>query len=108
MQVEKRVTSELNAVSIAAEDEIIVQGSIQCLDHFGEDGHIDGGVRLAKVNLPPRRILLVECIEVVRQGYVRVKCRVDWRCQSERGSACGILDYRQIDDENGNLVWDSQ
>jgi hypothetical protein len=74
---------------------------------FGEDGLIDADVRLAKINPPPRSLPLVECVEVVGQGYVRV----GWIGDAGEGGAVSILDYRRdepIHVMKGNLTRDSQ
>ena len=95
MQVKKRVTGARNAVSLTAEDEISVKEVFEVWVIFGEDGLIDAGVRLAKINLPPRSLPLVECVEVVGQGHVRV----EWIGDAGEGSSYEILDYRRVDDE---------
>ncbi len=95
MQVKKRITGARNAVSFAAEDEISSEGVIDFWIIFGEGGLIDAGARLAKINLPPRRLPLVECVKVVGQGYVRV----EWIGDAGEGSAYGILNYWRVDDE---------
>ena len=83
MHVEKSVTGARNAVSLTAEDEISPKGAFNIWIVFGEGGLIDVGVRLAKVNLPPRSLPLVECVEVVGQRYVRV----EWIRDAREGSA---------------------
>jgi hypothetical protein len=105
VQVEKRVTGARNAVSLTVEDEISSKGVFDVWIIFGKDGLIDAGVRLAKINLPPRSLPLVECVEVVGQGYVRV----EWIGDAGEGSAHG----KSVDDEpvhvvKGDLTRDSQ
>ena len=92
VQIEKRITRAQNAVSITADDEIFSKIVFNVWIIFSEDGLIDPGVRLGKVNLPPRSLPLVEYVEVVGQGYVKV----EWIGDTAEGSAYGILDSRRV------------
>ena len=74
---------------LTAEDEISSKGVFNVWIIFGEDGLIDAGVRLAKINLPLHSILVQPSRCIRPMGDVRV----EWIGDATEGSAYGTLDY---------------